>query len=145
MKLFKTVFIVTLLALTGAAGAQAQESDSIRVEVLTKTSSSWNGDALLNYESGNPEVTILRITIPAGMQLPMHRHPVINAGYLLKGKLTVMTEDGNSSEFEAGDTIMELVNKWHYGKNESDEEAEIVVFYAGVEGTPITVKKSDLN
>ncbi len=40
-----------------------------------------------------PEVTILRIHIPPGATLPLHEHPVINAGVLLKGELTVTTQD----------------------------------------------------
>ena len=37
--------------------------------------------------------------------------------------------------------IVEVVNKWHYGKNEGDKMAEIMVFYAGVLDKPITIKK----
>jgi hypothetical protein len=35
----------------------------------------------------------------------------------------------------------QVVNKWHYGKNEGNATAEILLFYAGVPDTPITVKK----
>ena len=73
----------------------------------------------------------------------MHKHLVINAGVLLTGKLTVVAEDGHTLHLKAGDSIVELVNKWHYGRNEGDEPAEIIVFYAGTPGTPITVKKTD--
>ena len=33
---------------------------------------------------------------------------------------------------KAGDSIVETVNKWPYGKNENSEPAEIIVFFAGV-------------
>lgn len=52
-----------------------------------------------------------------------------------------MAEDNKTLHLTAGDSIVELVNKWHYGKNEGYEPAEIVVFYAGVKGMPITIKK----
>ncbi len=120
----------------------AQDVNTINVDVLAKTSSSWNDSALPDYEKGKPEVTILRITIPPKARLPLHKHPVINAGVLLKGELTVVTEDNETLHLKAGDPIVEVVNKWHYGKNEGDEPAEIIVFYAGTRNTPITVEKT---
>jgi quercetin dioxygenase-like cupin family protein len=75
------------------------------------------------------------------MQLPLHKHPVINAGVLLKGELTVVTEDNKTLHLKAGDSIVEVVNKWHYGINKGNESAEIIVFYAGAQGSPITIKK----
>ena len=109
------------------------------VKQLVKTSQSWNGDFLPAYPQGKPEITILRISIPAGTQLDTHSHPVINAGVLISGQLTVVTTDGKTLHLKAGDPIVEVVNTLHYGMNEGKVPAEIVVFYAGVVDTPITV------
>ncbi len=121
--------------------ASAAEVNAVHVDLLAKTSLSWDGCQLPCYSKGTPEITILRITIPAGVQLPLHKHPVINAGILLRGELTVITEDNRILHLKAGESIIEVVNKWHYGKNEGGETAEIIVFYAGVQETPITVEK----
>lgn len=72
--------------------------------------------------------------------MPLHKHPVINAGVLLNGELTVVTEDNRTLHMKTGDSIVEVVNIWHYGKNEGNTMAEILVFYAGVVDTPITIK-----
>ena len=112
----------------------------VEVKQLAKETKSWDGNHLPAYSEGQPEVTILKIRIPAGAELDMHYHPVINAGVLVKGELTVITEDHKTLHLKAGDSIVELVNKKHYGKNEGRETAEIVVFYAGIENKPITVK-----
>jgi len=128
-----------ILFLTG--NVWAQEENAVSVDVLAKTGVSWDGMALPNYPQGKPEVTILRIKIPPKVQLPLHQHPVINAGVLLKGELTVVTKNKETLHLKAGDSIIEVVDKWHYGKNEGNGPAEIIVFYAGVQGTPITVKK----
>lgn len=96
------------------------------------------------YKTGAPEVTILRITIPPRCTLPMHMHPVINAGVLLKGQLTVTTESGQVLRLKPDDPIVEVVDTWHCGKNEGDEPAEILVFYAGIEGESITIKKPEI-
>jgi quercetin dioxygenase-like cupin family protein len=119
----------------------SQELNTIKVEVLAKTSVSWDGRDLPNYPKGKPEITILRIKIPPKVQLPLHEHPVINAGVLLKGELTVVTRDRETLHLKAGDSIVEVVGRWHYGKNESNEPAEIIVFYAGVRDKPITIKE----
>lgn len=137
MKRFFSIIFVLLLS----SQAYAREPLAANVEVLSKTSSSWNGNPLPEYPGGRPEVTILRIAIPPGVKLPLHKHPVINAGVMTKGELTVTTEKGQVLHLRAGDPIVEVVDTWHYGRNDGDETAEIVVFYAGIKGEPITIKK----
>ena len=121
--------------------AWAGDINTTQVEVLAKTNSSWDKKRLPDYPSGQPEVTILRIKIPPGVKLPMHHHPVINAGVLLTGELTVVTQDNQTLHLKAGQSIVEVVDTWHYGKNEGTETAEILVFYAGVLDKPITLKE----
>ena len=84
-------------------------------------------------------VTILRISIPAGARLDVHSHPVINAGVLISGQLTVLTKEGKTLHLKAGDPIVEIVNTSHYGINQGKVPAEIIVFYAGTVDRPITV------
>lgn len=117
---------------------EADEASPV-VKELVKTTQSWDGKVLPAYPQGQPEITILRISIPAGTQLDTHRHPVINAGVLISGQLTVVTADGKTLHLKAGDPIVEVVNTLHYGINQGKVPAEIVVFYAGVIDTPITI------
>jgi len=93
------------------------------------------------YPQGQPEVSIRRIVIPPGAQLPMHMHPVINAGVLLSGELEVVKEGGRILRLKAGDAIIEMVDSWHYGRNPGKLPAEIIVVYAGTPGVPTTVLK----
>ena len=138
--------ILSGLCLTFLLVEQAWSRDVLttQVEVLAKSSSSWNDETLPAYPRGVPEITILRITIPPGIRLPLHKHPFINAGVLLKGHLKVETQDGEILHLSAGDPIVELVNKLHFGSNEGSEPVEIIVFYAGVQGLPITIKEFDV-
>ena len=115
----------------------------IQVVKLAETTKSWNGDKLPNYPKGSPKITVLKITIPPKTKLHKHYHPVINSGILLKGELTVVDIDKKVLKLKAGDVIVELVNKVHYGINEGNKPAEIVVFYAGTEDLPITVIEKD--
>lgn len=134
-----SLFLV-ILSLT--SNVWSRDVNTVQVDVLAKTSVSWDGRPLPNYVKGKPEITILRIKIPPKVQLPLHEHPVINAGVLLKGELTVVTKEEETLHLKTGDSIVEVVDKWHYGINEGSEAAEIIVFYAGVRGNPITVKET---
>jgi len=109
------------------------------VKQLAKTTHSWNGALLPAYPQGQPEVTILRITLPPGVRLETHLHPVINAGVLLSGELTVVTTAGKTLVLKAGDPIVEVVETLHHGFNSGKAPAEILVVYAGIEGKPVTI------
>lgn len=109
-------------------------------ELLTESYLAWNGDSLPPYPSGKPKISMVKVTIPPHSELPHHFHPVINAGILLTGELTVVDVKGNVLEMKAGDPIIEVVNTIHNGKNKGDIPAEIVVFYSGAEGMEIVVK-----
>ena len=135
------IFGICFALLLVSSSVLAADEGALHVDVLAKSSLSWDGGQLPGYPKGTPEVTILKIRIPPGAQLPLHEHPVINAGVLLRGELTVITKDRHTLHLKAGDPIVEVVNKWHYGKNEGKDTAEILVFYAGVKGAPITVQE----
>jgi len=122
----------------------SQDSSAIQTEVLSRSTVSWDGKTLPGYGHGKPEITILKIRIPAGAQLPLHQHPVINAGFLLSGELTVVTEGNKTLHLKAGESLIEVVNTWHYGKNEGTTPAEIIIFYAGTKDSLITIKKENL-
>lgn len=137
----KKVLYLLCLIIFVSSQVSAEEIRGASTVVLSKSSVSWDGQDLPDYTPGKPEITILRITIPPGSQLPVHKHTVINAGVLLDGGLTVISEDGKVWRLKAGESIVELVNTWHYGRNEGDTPAEIIMVYVGKAGLPITVNK----
>lgn len=139
--------ILVLVCVFWGGGAYAvtasAEKTGIETQVLAKTTNSWDGNTLPEYPSGQSEITVLRIKIPPGAKLPLHLHPVINAGFLVSGELTVITEKGDKLNLRAGEAIVEVVDTWHYGYNEGDQTAEIVVFYAGAYGMAISEYRED--
>jgi quercetin dioxygenase-like cupin family protein len=137
MKKIVTVLMLCLMV----SSVYAYDVKAVEVEKLAKSTKSWNGDLLPKFPDGQPEVTILKITIQPGVKLPMHAHPVYNAGVLLEGQLTVITKDGKTLNMKAGDPIIEVVNTWHYGVVKGDKPAVIIVFYVGKEGEKLTVKE----
>jgi quercetin dioxygenase-like cupin family protein len=130
--------IILLLPITGISQETTIAAHKV-VKELAATTQSWDGELLPAYPQGQPKVTILRISVPAGARLDTHHHPVINAGVLISGQLTVVAEGGKTLVLNAGDPIVELVNTPHYGINQGKDPVDIIVFYAGTADTPITV------
>ena len=137
---FAIIAVFVLIQFSCATKDEANHA-SISVEEIVRSSKSWDEKLLVAYPRGQPEITILRIRIPAGARLDTHSHPVINAGMLMSGQLTVKTTDGQVLRLKAGDPIVEVVNTLHYGINDGTVPAEIIVFYAGIVGQAITVSK----
>ncbi len=131
--------LTTLLLILLTLPVFAQDSTAINTEVLLVSKTTWDGALLKAYPEGQPEITISKITIQPGAQLPVHTHPNPLGGVILEGKLTVYKEDGTSHTFEAGDPILEVVNTRHFGKNTGEVPAVLIAFYVGVEGIPLTV------
>lgn len=118
------------------SGAYAANS-----ETVIQTDSHWNKQAIKPIHIDNPQITMLRITIPAGEKLAMHKHPILNIGYLTKGELTVRSENGDVLVLKPGDPIVELVDVWHYGESTGSEDAEIVVTYVGDKKDSLSIIK----
>lgn len=115
----------------------------VKVEVLVQSDKSWNGDQLPAYPTEQPQISVVKVTIPPHSKLKWHSHPVINAGYLISGEVTVTTKDGVERVVKAGEGLIEIVDTLHYGRNDGDVAAEIIVVYAGVKDVPLAVIKED--
>ncbi len=111
----------------------------IKVETLAKSTKQWDGDLLPRYPTTQPEVTVLRITIPAGVTLPLHTHPVINAAIITQGKLQLSLQDGTKRLLKKGDALIEVVDTVHKGKSLGPEDVVVLVVYAGTKDLPITL------
>ena len=116
-------------------------SYSSEKEVLLKTTSTWDNTKYKKLRIKKPEVTVLKIVINTNEELPMHKHDLVNVAYVKKGTLTVITEDNKEITLHEGEALPELIGKYHYGKNTGREPVELVVFYIGEKGTPLSVNK----
>ena len=132
----KKYFVFLLAIVLASFNVYAADSEKV-----IQTTSHWNGQPIKPIHLDHPQVTILRISIPVGEKLPMHKHPILNVGYLTKGELTVRSEKGDELVLKPGDPIVELVNEWHYGESTGTEDAEIVVTYVGEKDDGLSVSK----
>ena len=125
MKRYFNYLILCVLSFISVNGFAASSETVIQTEVH------WNQQPVKPIHIDHPKITMLRITIPAGEKLAMHKHPILNIGYLTKGELTVRSDKGDVLVLKPGDPIVELIDTWHYGESTGSEDAEIVVTYVG--------------
>jgi quercetin dioxygenase-like cupin family protein len=102
-----------------------------RSETLLQARSSWDGEPYKSYPPGQPELSILKITIAPHTQLEWHSHPMPNAAYIVSGELTLeRKKDGKKQHFAAGQAVSETVDTLHRGFT-GDEQVVLIIFYAG--------------
>ena len=110
----------------------------VRVEQLLKTDKTWDGATYAPYPAGQPELTVLKITIPAKTALNWHSHPMPNIVYVVSGELRIETRDGkHTTTVQAGQVLPEVINTVHRGVS-TDKPVELIVFYAGSPGMPLS-------
>lgn len=81
----------------------------IQRETLLRASSAWDKTPYVSYPEGTPELTVVKVTVPAHGNLAWHLHPMPNAAYVASGEITVEDERGNKQHFSAGEVIPETV------------------------------------
>ncbi|MGY2180620.1 cupin domain-containing protein [Pseudomonas agarici] len=107
-------------------------------EVLLRASSGWEGTPYEAYPAGPPELTLLRINIPADTELNWHIHPIPSAAYIISGEVLVETREGNKQTLlKSGDTIAAVVNVEHRARIGA-VPVDLLVFYAGSEGMALS-------
>jgi quercetin dioxygenase-like cupin family protein len=140
---YRTAALTVILAAASLSSTFAQSATgkvaSAQREVLLQADQSWNGVPYTHYPKGQPELTMLKLTIPAHSVLPWHTHPFPNAGYVLSGTLTVHDKvSGKTKVFHQGEAFAETVNDVHRGET-GDEPVVLLVTYSGTPGTPTSI------
>jgi quercetin dioxygenase-like cupin family protein len=132
-------FAITLLQ---KASAGQDRQPAVQSQTLLRTSSSWDGEPFRSYPSGQPELSILKITLAPHTQLEWHSHPMPSAAYIVDGELTLeRKKDGKKQRFTAGQAVSETVGTLHRGVVGS-KPVVLIVFYAGSPGMPLTQHSS---
>jgi quercetin dioxygenase-like cupin family protein len=131
------------LALFRQATAAEKAQSGVRSETLLQSSSSWDGEPYESYPPGQPELSVLKITLQPHTKLEWHSHPIPSAAYIVAGELTVeRKEDGKKKHLGAGQAVSETVDTFHRGIA-GNEPVVLIVFYAGSEGIPVTQLAED--
>jgi len=136
---FRRIASATLVLSAVSLAALAQTVATGHRDILLQADRSWNGVAYTHYPSGRPQLTTIRLTLPAHTALPWHYHPFPNAGYVLSGELTLEDrQTGKKQTFHAGQTFAESVNDIHRGVS-GDTPTTLLITYAGTPGVPTSI------
>lgn len=134
----KSIAFAAAFALLLAVPATAQAPQTQRIGQFDKTNS---GQAIMLPE-GPVQVTVNRVTIPAGGKLPPHKHPFQRYGYVESGSIRVTNLDtGGEIDYQAGQAIMEARGQWHMGEVTGDAPVVLIVFDQTPPGQPNMVIK----
>lgn len=125
--------------LTVATVTMADEGGGSRTTVLLKATSSWNDIRYTAYPAGQPELTTVRMTIPANSKLHWHKHLMPNSAYIVSGELTIEEQStGRKAVYRAGQALAESVDNVHRGST-GEAPVVVIVTYAGAQGQPLSV------
>jgi len=91
-------FAITLLPLAQKATAGENHRPATETQILLSTSSSWDGEPYQSYPSGQPELSVLKITLAPHTQPEWHCHPMPSAAYIVAGELTLERKKDGKGE-----------------------------------------------
>ncbi len=140
-RLYRFLPLISLTLLQSPSLA-LEPSSTIKATTILKTDTSWDGQPLV-YPKGQAEITGMIIEIAPGAETGWHSHPVPSFGMVMEGELHVRLKDGRVKKLKAGDTLAEVVNTLHNGRNVGSVPVKLIVFYAGAVGQPLTVKENE--
>jgi len=118
-----------------------ENSATVKVTSILKTTKSWDG-TLLNYPEGQAEISGTLVEIAPDGTTGWHLHSVPSFGILLEGTLQVTLKDGRTLIMHEGESLAEVANTLHLGKNIGKKPVKILVFYAGAVGIPLSIKEN---
>lgn len=125
----------------GMTALHAQENNAVVVKPVVSTSVDSSGQPII-LPQGEAQVTVSIFDIPAGANLPEHRHPFPRYGYVLAGSLRVMnTDTAREQEYRPGDFILEAVGQWHKATAVGTEPVRLLVIDLVEQGKTNTILK----
>jgi quercetin dioxygenase-like cupin family protein len=132
------VIIILLSTLFQHGKGTRNDQPGVRTETLLRSSASWDGEAYKSYLTAQPELSIVKITLPPHTKLEWHSHPMPSAAYIVAGELTLeRKKDGKKRYFAAGQAVSETVDTLHRGEA-GNEPVILIAFYAGSPDVPFT-------
>jgi quercetin dioxygenase-like cupin family protein len=138
--MLQVIVISSLLWMIAASPQAAAGNPHVAVSQVLQATQSWDGNKYSRYVTGQPQITILKIRIPPNTALDWHEHPMISAAYVVSGQITLEIRGTRKRKtFSAGQALAESVATVHRGYT-TNESVDLVVFYAGAVGLPLSIK-----
>ncbi len=122
--------LLPLLILLHSSTLAGDFHPSVQVQENLSTTTSWDG-VPIHYPAGTAKLSGAIVTLAPGTETGWHIHPVPCIALILEGELLVELKDGRTKKLKAGDTLAEVIQTPHNGKNIGKVPLKIAVFYAG--------------
>jgi quercetin dioxygenase-like cupin family protein len=136
----KKITIIIVLIFSGLI-AKSQYNQTIKIEPLLKTDTTTIGQKIIYPDFQNDEVTIAKITIPPGKSTGWHKHEFPVFAYVLQGNLTVEMDNNKIYQFPANSSFSEVINTFHNGENQGNEDVVLIAFFMGGKGVSLSIHK----
>jgi len=115
------------LAAAGPAPGQAPAAAGAVTTPIVRTETTVTGQRL-RVPPAPFELVVNRVELPAGGIVPTHRHRWSRYVYVESGAIRVTNHDaGTTSDFTAGQLIVEAIGQWHEGRVIGDAPARLIV------------------
>jgi quercetin dioxygenase-like cupin family protein len=131
----------TALFLMLSFGVKAQYNNKLVVEELLQSEVNSMGQKIIYPEVKDAKVTIKKITFPPGETTGWHKHEIPVFSYIIKGTLTVETEDGKVMQYKENTCFSESYNIYHKGTNKENTDLVVIAIYLGGDGKELSIKQ----
>lgn len=130
----------TALFLMLSFGVKAQYNKLV-VEELLQSEVNSMGQKIMYPEVKDAKVTMKKITFPPGETTGWHKHEIPVFSYIIKGTLTVETEDGKVMQYKENTCFSESYNIYHKGTNKENMDLVVMAIYLGGDGKELSIKQ----
>lgn len=139
----KMIYIIILIiCLVG--GIRSEYNRDVVIQQILKTDTTSIGQKISYPQFQNCEVTIAKVIIPPGKSTGWHKHSFPVFAYILKGTLTVALTNGQILQFSENSSFAEVINTFHNGKNNGNEDVVLLAFYMGEKNKPLSIRQDTL-
>jgi|SRR5829696_631463 len=138
----RAIALAALVFTTAGAAGQDVPTTAVEVKEILSTTLTAGGQPLV-LPTGTVRLIASTYIIPKDAVLPVHKHPFARYAYVLAGRLTVTdAENGREFAYGEGDVIVELIGRWHSGRNTGDEPVRLLVIDQMPDGEKSTILRA---
>jgi quercetin dioxygenase-like cupin family protein len=123
-------------------GIKEQYNNKPIVEELLQSEVNSMGQKIRYPEVNNAKVTMTKITFPPGETTGWHKHNIPVFSYIIKGTLTVETEDGKVMKYKENTCFSESYNIYHKGTNKENTNLVVMAIYLGGDAKELSTIKN---
>jgi len=113
-------------------------SNAVAARPVLKATKAWDGSSLGSYLAGEVELSVLRVSVPAGASSDWHTNPTPVAVFVMSGELHIAVQGTDVKQVvKTGEAFAEIRDMVNRHSSAGPDGAELVVFFAGSPGVAL--------